>query len=62
MNVNCERIQQAVTNFTTEPGGYFSRDTLQMITEHLRACSPCRSRVEHDLEGAEPEVLAALRG
>lgn len=60
MDVDCERIQDSVSEFVTAPERYSSGDVLREVREHLRACGPCRSLVEHDLEGARPEVLATL--
>ncbi len=61
MNQQCERIQSIVDDFVTEPEAFRNNDPLGEVSEHIRNCGPCRSRIEHDLEGARTEVLAALR-
>lgn len=61
MNQQCERIQDIVDDFTTEPEAFWNNDPLREVAEHIQDCGPCRSQIEHDLEGARPEVLAELR-
>lgn len=61
MKPGCERIRGIVDDFATEPEAFRNNDPLREVAEHTRHCGPCRSRIEHDLEGARPEVLAALQ-
>lgn len=61
INLQCERIQTIVDDFATEPETFRNEDPLREVAEHIQNCGPCRSRIEHDLEGARPEVLSALR-
>lgn len=61
MDITCGWIQNAVTEFATGPREtYFSSDVLSKIRKHLKTCSPCRSLVEHDLQGASPDILVTL--
>ena len=61
MKTHCEWVQDIVDDFAMEPEAFRSEDLLREVAEHIRNCGPCRSRIEHDLEGARSEVLAALR-